>query len=338
MASEKLIEFDPDQHLCFQKPDVVYTWADLGFHKDEGVSSFCAAEPFPLFSPTAISEMRKEVLQPQVLNNYSYSDNNTAMSVRGYAAAHAPFTSAAWKHPRTLEALSDIAGVDLVVKIELELGHVNFGVRSSQKRTAVQAPDESESRNSDDTGGIIGWHKDSYPFSCTLMLSDSKDMKGGEIVVERADGRLHKIRQCQTGSVVFLQGRHLVHTGLKVDGPNVRMTMVCPLWPASPFLPDDTFLTYTRAISDTSELYGQYADYRFGMLIDRLLSRRQQDLERRRSGAKLDTTGLKRFIQEQSEFLVQMQKEILEEEKTDTWGYKRGNELPQLAPEDLIES
>ena len=157
-------------------------------------------------------------------------------------------------------------------------------------------------------------------------------------MVERADGKLHKLRQCQIGSAVFLQGRHLVHTGLKADGPNARMTMVCPLWPASPFLPDDTFLTYTRAISDTSELYSQYADYRFGILIDRLLSRRQQDLERRRSGAKLDTAGLKQFIQEQSQFLIQMQKEILEEDKIDTWGYKRGNQLPEPAPGDLTEN
>lgn len=337
--SDRTVVFEPDKHLCFREPDLVYTWADLGFDEDTGVSSFCAAEPFPLFSADAISEMRKEVLQPHVLNNYSYSDDNTAMSMRGYASAYAPFTSAAWKHPRTLEILSEIAGVELAVKIELELGHVNFGVKSAQKLASIQAPDETSpygidsemsSSSSNEMGKILGWHKDSYPFSCTLMLSDTTGAIGGELVMERADGKLQKLRQCNTGSVVFIQGRHVAHTALRSDGPEVRMTMVCPMWPSSPFVRDDTFLTYTRTISNTSELYGQYFEYRFGMLIERLLSRRAQSFDDRRKGAKLSTVELKAFIREQIAFLSEMQNEIVEENKIENWGFKRGVPCPEI--------
>ncbi|GKU21962.1 unnamed protein product [Fusarium langsethiae] len=328
MTNQSNVKFEPDKHLCFEKPDLVYTWADLGFHGDISVSSFCAADPFPLFSADAISEMRKEALQVHVLSDYSYSDDNTAMSMRGYAAAHAPFTSAAWKHPRTLQILSEIAGVELAVKLELELGHVNFGAKSPQKLASIQAPDETlpytyesddTSIKSDDLGKTLGWHKDSYPFSCTLMLSNTKRVTGGQIVMALADGRLQKLRQCETGSVVFIQGRHLFHTALRSEGPEVRMTMVCPMWPASPFVQDDTFLTYTRTISDTS-----YIEYRFNMLIERLRSHQEQNREVRDRGAKLVTKELKGFIHDQITFLSQMQNEIVEEDKIEAWGLKPG--------------
>ncbi|KAF5636078.1 hypothetical protein F52700_5392 [Fusarium sp. NRRL 52700] len=130
------------------------------------------------------------------------------------------------------------------------------------------------------------------------MLSNTAGATGGELVMERADGKLQKLRQCETGSVAFIQERHVTHTALRSDGPEVRMIMVCPMWPSSPFIRDDTFLTYTRTISDTSELYGQYADYRFGMLIERLRSRRAQSLDDRHKGVKLGTGEFKALIQE----------------------------------------
>jgi hypothetical protein len=110
------------------------------------------------------------------------------------------------------------------------------------------------------------------------MLSNTGRVTGGEIVMESADGKLHNLRQCETGSVVFIQARHVVHTGLRSDGPDVRMAMVCPMCPSSPFVRDDTFLIYTRTISDTSEHYGQYVEYRFSMLMERLRSCRNKVL------------------------------------------------------------
>ncbi|KAK1974017.1 hypothetical protein LZ30DRAFT_641053 [Colletotrichum cereale] len=255
--------FDPNKHLTFRKPSTVYTWTSLGFSRDRGTSSFCAAEPFQLFSSEAIQLMRNEVLNQETLEKFCYSDNNTPMSMRGFAAERAPFTFGAWTHSRTLELLSEVAGVDLTVRIDYELGHVNFGIESGKVLTAVQAPGEIlKNGPTAENTEVVGWHKDSYPFSATLMLSDSTDMYGGELVVQLEGGKSHKLQVAETGCVVLIQGRHLLHTGLRARGPRVRMTMVTPLWPSSSFLDYETFLTYVRAISDTSKLYSQYADYR----------------------------------------------------------------------------
>lgn len=325
----KAVKFDPVKHLVLRKPDAVYTWTSLGFSKDYGVSSFCAAEPFQLFSSEAIEEMRKEVLDPETLEKFCYSDDNTAMSMRGFAAERAPFTFDAWKHPRTMEILSEVAGIDLTVHIDYELGHVNFGIKSGKPLTAVQAPGESiEKSLTIESNEVIGWHKDSYPFSATLMLSDSTDMAGGELVVQLESGKLHKLQPAQTGCVVLIQGRHLLHTGLRAHGPHVRMTMVTPLWPSSSFVRDDSFLTYVRAISDTSRLYSQYAEYRLKMLADRLQEQRRAIREQQQT--RLDTLALKAFITEQISFLQQTNAELLEEDQIDSWGYKRGIAAPEV--------
>ncbi|KAI3390336.1 hypothetical protein diail_10017 [Diaporthe ilicicola] len=325
------VKFDPDKHLVFRKPDAVYTWTSLGFSKNYGASSFCAAEPFQLFSTEAIELMRNEVLDQETLEKFCYSDNNTAMSIRGYAAESAPFTFDAWKHPQTLEILSDVAGVDLTVRMDYELGHVNFGIKSGKVSTAVQAPGESlENGLKVNNTEVVGWHKDSYPFSATLMLSDSTDMIVGELAVQLEGGKLHKLQMAKTGCVVLLQGRYLLHTGLRAHGPRVRMTMVTPLWPSSSFFHDETWLTYVRAISDTSKLYSQYADYRLKMLADRIEAQRQVIREQQQT--KLDTRALKAFIEQQINFLQQTNVELLEEDQIDRWGYKLGIPAPQLLP------
>lgn len=327
-GSVEAVKFNPDKHLVFCKPDAVYTWTSLGFSKEYGVSSFCVAEPFQLFSPEAIEEMRKEVLDPETLENFSYSDNNTHMSMRGFAAERAPFTFEAWKHPRTTEILSEVAGIDLTVRIDYELGHVNFGIKSGKSLTAVQAPGESIPDGlTIESNEVIGWHKDSYPFSATLMLSDSTEMFDGELVVQLESGKLHKLQQAQTGCVVLIQGRHLLHTGLRAHGPRVRMTMVTPLWPSSSFVQDDSFLTYVRAISDTTKLYSQYAEYRLKMLADRIEAQRQTIRDQQQT--RLDTRALKAFITDQVSFLQQTNDELLEEDQIDNWGYKRGICAPE---------
>lgn len=339
--------FDPTTHLAFQPPDKIYSWEHLGFPIHQGVAPFCAAEPFRLFSAEAIRIMRAEVLHPQVLRDYAYSDDNTGMSTRGFASKHAPFTTQVWKHPRTLALLSEVAGIDLAVRMDYELGHLNFGVESGKKLRAVQTEaTDDQSRRQDDgdqdmssEGGgdkddaILGWHKDSYPFSVTLMLSDSAHTTGGEIALERADGTTRQeLRPAETGAVVLLQGRHVRHTGLRArGGAEMRVTMVTPLWPASSSVCDDTFLTYTGAISDTSVLYAQYAAYRFEMLVDRLVERRRalEDGPSKGVGTKLDIEVLKEFIAAQVRFLQQTNGEILEENLIDSWGYKKGIPVPE---------
>lgn len=41
---------------------------------------------------------------------------------------------------------------------------------------------------------IVGWHRDSYPFVCVLMMSDTKDMRGGETALKASNGEIIKVR------------------------------------------------------------------------------------------------------------------------------------------------
>lgn len=52
--------------------------------------------------------------------------------------------------------------------MDLEIGHINISVI-----------DKNSSKNA-----VVNWHKDSYPFVCVLMLSDTTGMQGGETVLK----------------------------------------------------------------------------------------------------------------------------------------------------------
>lgn len=106
----------------------------------------------------------------QVLNN-----------VRSYGK----FIFEAWKHPETLSIISKIAGVDLVPVMDYEIGHINLSVPGDKA-------DYTEKSMDDDA--IVGWHRDSYPFVCVLMMSDTTNMVGGETALRTGTGEIKKVR------------------------------------------------------------------------------------------------------------------------------------------------
>ena len=86
-----------------------------------------------------------------------------------------------------------------------EVAHINF----SEKRDAENEPrdelgssiqrkcgevETSENCYHEERGPIVGWHRDSYPFVCILMLSDCYGMVGGETIVLTADGEIKRIQ------------------------------------------------------------------------------------------------------------------------------------------------
>lgn len=81
--------------------------------------------------------------------------------------------------------ISKIAGVDLVPAIDYEIGHVNM---SAPKLMAEEHGCASEEKP------IVGWHRDSYPFVCVLMLSDTCGMVGGETALRTGGGTIMKVR------------------------------------------------------------------------------------------------------------------------------------------------
>ncbi|RHZ72986.1 hypothetical protein CDV55_108867 [Aspergillus turcosus] len=143
-----------------------------------------------MFSAEAIQIMRKEALREEVFAKYHCSSDLAQGQVRGYAAECAPFVYDAWKHPQTLAIVSEIAGVDLVPVMDYEIGHINVSVQSEEDKArflaAVADKKSQEADNSvsdgswEDKDPIVDWHTDGYHFVCVMMLSDCKDMIGGE--------------------------------------------------------------------------------------------------------------------------------------------------------------
>lgn len=118
---------------------------------------------------------------------------------------YAPFSYDAWNHPATLAIISKIAGVELVPEMDFEVGHINFSVKSDKDTQKEREEIESQKRLFEEDEGIagcpweddkpvVGWHTDSYPFVCVLMLSDCTDMVGGETALCTGTGDILKVR------------------------------------------------------------------------------------------------------------------------------------------------
>ena len=108
--------------------------------------------------------------------------------------------------------------------------------------------------------------------------------------------------------------------------------MVTSFRPKSAFIKDDTVLTTVRAISNLSELYSQYAEYRFEMLEERLRAHLKEIRERKRARHGFNTAATKAFITEQKNFLDSMLREIVDEEEV-TVGFLDGDS--HLLSDDL---
>ena len=112
-----------------------------------------------------------------------------------------------------------------------------------------------------------------------------------------------------------MQGRYITHQALRALGAKERITSVTSFRPRSPHVPDDTVLTTVRPISNLSELYYDFGEYRLEILEERIRVRLKQLRDRRRAGKKVDTAAIKKFLVEQEAFLKHTNQEIVEEDK-----------------------
>ncbi|OAX84459.1 hypothetical protein ACJ72_01183 [Emergomyces africanus] len=299
--------FDAQKHLRYTSPPKVHSMKDLGYSANVGVSPIGVSEPFSLFSPEAIFQMRKEVLSDKVWERYRYSSNLAHCQLRGYAAEYAPFVYDTWQSPEVLKIVSNIAGIDLVPAMDWEIGHINISVPS-------QIEKGQDAASSEDDEPIVDWHTDSYPFVCVTMLSDCTHMVGGETALRKGDGSILRVRGPQMGCAVVLQGRYIEHQALRALGGTERITMVTSFRPRSPALPDDTVLTTVRAISDLSELYFQFSEYRLEMLEERVRMQLKEIRDRKKARRNFNTKAMKKFLDEQEKFLAHMNREMVDDE------------------------
>ena len=135
------------------------------------------------------------------------------------------------------------------------------------------------------------------------------------------------------GNGVVLQGRYIEHQALKAMGGAERITMVTSFRPKDPLVKDDSVLQTVRAVSNLSELYGGYAEYRLEMLEERIRRQQKVDRERKKLGRRFDTARMKAFLIEQQAFIDHMLKELVDEDRVIP-GY---TDPSHLISEDLKE-
>ncbi|CAG9945779.1 unnamed protein product [Clonostachys rosea f. rosea IK726] len=288
-AIEK-VPFHAEKHVTFQPPSRVYTMKEIGL-EGCGISPIATSEPFQLFSQEAVQQCRAEIFSEPVLDKYQFSSTFTKNMIRGISAEDAPFVHALWKSPQVANAVSKVAGIELVPAFDYEIAHVNVLVNK-----------DGEGEKAEDNVGF-SWHYDSFPFVCVTMLSDCAGMTGGETALRTGDGEVRKVRGPTMGTAVILQGRYIEHAALKALGGQERTTMITPFRPKNPLIKDETVLTTCVAISDNSRLFYDYCLYRAELLQERMRLQAQWLREQKEAGAPFDTASVKKFIEEQREFL-----------------------------------
>jgi len=120
---------------------------------------------------------------------------------------------------------------------------------------------------------------------------------------------------------------------MRALGSSERITMVTSFRPKSAFIKDDTVLTTVRAVSDLSELYSQYSEYRMEMLEERIRAHLREIRGRKRAHRGFNTAATKGFITEQQAFLASMLKELVDDDKV----IKGFTDADHLLSEDLKE-
>ena len=113
---------------------------------------------------------------------------------------------------------------------------------------------------------------------------------------------------------MVLQGRYIEHQALRALGATERITMVTSFRPKDHTVKDDTVLTTVRPISNLSELYFQFSEYRLEILEERIRAQRKAIRESQDRGKKFNTKSLKAFLLEQETFLAHMNKELVNDE------------------------
>ncbi|KAL3454226.1 hypothetical protein BJX65DRAFT_302012 [Aspergillus insuetus] len=308
---DEKVAFDPSVHLAYTPPSKIHKMADFGL-EGAGISPNAISEPFPLFTPEAIRQMRGEVFSPEVLEHCRFSSSFCANMIRGMGHARAPFIYDVWKSPKVLDKISAAAGIDLIPAFDYEIANINVAVKDDNDYDDDNTlPMKSIKDEEDDSVPAFAWHYDSFPFVCVTMLSDCSEMIGGETAIRLPDGSIKKVRGPAQGYAVVMQGRYLEHQALKALGGRERISMVTPFRPRDASVRDEVILVGTRGISDLGEMYPDYFGYRMEVLEERVRGVMKAERERARVGRGFDVEKMRGWIAEQREFLDSMLREML---------------------------
>lgn len=207
------VRFDASKHLNYSPPASVLTMQDLALEPTP-LSPVATTDPFPLLSHEAVLAHRAELFSAPVLDNCLHSTRPGSCQLRGMAPRYAPFIHQFWNSPELLKIVSDIAGVELVPVMDYETSHANVqvgpGGMDAVRSTPVEPPAATEEAirqfekdkpkkraDPDQNNVVVEWHKDSHPWVCVVMLSDARNMVGGETEIMKGDGTTIKVKAPQ---------------------------------------------------------------------------------------------------------------------------------------------
>lgn len=88
--------------------------------------------------------------------------------------------------------------------------------------------------------------------------------------------------------------------------------MVTPWRAKSPLVRDELVLTGSRAISNLSELYHGFTEYRLELLAERIRLMQKKERVREASKRPFDVLDMRKFLQEQKSFLETTIEELVE--------------------------
>lgn len=290
-------QFDPEVHLMYYSQDPVHkfnfnntrrlTMDELGLASKNQVSPIGVSDPFPLFTPEAVAIMKQEVLQKDLFLKYARllysSTSGSDCCLRGFAVdnnvVNTPFTHAAWTHPKTMALVSLMAGVELEIAMDYEIAHTNIAVIDAETAQSEKAArlEQEKPVDMENIPAVVDWHKDSYPFVCVLMVSDTTDMVGGETALrmgESSGSKFAVVPSPQSGHACVLQGGLIEHIAQKPAGMTERITMVTSYRPKDPMQHDCTNLRTVRPEINFGSIYNsfypQWVKYRCEVAVKRL--------------------------------------------------------------------
>jgi hypothetical protein len=76
-------EFNSEKDLIFSPPQRLWTLADMELQNNDSVSSFAISANFPLFSPGAMNNMRRELLNYEVRQKFGKSSSSKDRQLGG---------------------------------------------------------------------------------------------------------------------------------------------------------------------------------------------------------------------------------------------------------------
>ncbi|CAH6719796.1 hypothetical protein CLIB1444_02S16688 [[Candida] jaroonii] len=283
------VKFDPDVHLQYYADEIAkhkfentrrLTMEELGISSKNSISRIGVSDPFPLFTPEAVAIMKQEALEKETFLKYArfnqFSKSGKDCLLRGFVKVGkeiiCPFTYEAWTHVKTQELINAIAGVDLDVIMDYEIAHTNISMKS--KEDAAKELKEYDASKGDivQDDFVVGWHRDSYPMVCVLMLSDTTKMIGGSTSLKTGNGVI-SVPGPTLGSACILQGGLIEHIAPNPKGVSERITMVTSYKKKGNQFDTSSLSTVKPESSPGSvvdEFYADWCGYRNQMIINNL--------------------------------------------------------------------